>query len=314
MPDPTLSQPTAAVPSTSPGRLPTFLIIGVQKSGTTSIYNYLKAHPQIFMSPVKETNFFEREWGKEPPEVLARRKVPVNTLADYSQLFTGATDEIALGEASPNYMLHHHKSADLIQAVVPQAKLIAVLRNPVERAYSDQLMHIRDAVGTQHQSLADQVKTRGESSYVLLKGKYADSIQHFIDVFGADQVKVFLYDDLRKDAIAFMQQMYEFIGVDASFTPDTSRKAQTAQVPKNQTLNRLLKTQNPLRSAVSGLLRRLLPQAARQRLRSQVISLNSDSKKQGLNPEERALLQDYYRADILKLQDLIQRDLSAWLK
>ncbi|MEM8809414.1 MAG: sulfotransferase, partial [Cyanobacteria bacterium P01_G01_bin.38] len=114
--------------------------------------------------------------------------------------------------------------------------------------------------------------------------------------------------------IAFMQQMYAFIGVDANFTPDTSRKAQTAQVPKNQTLNRLLKTENPIRSAASGLLRALLPEAARSRLRSQVISLNSGSKKQGLSAEDRALLQDYYREDILKLQELIQRDLSAWLK
>ncbi|MEM9907106.1 MAG: sulfotransferase, partial [Cyanobacteria bacterium P01_D01_bin.44] len=294
MSDSTDRPSTSAAPASRPGRLPTFLIIGVQKSGTTSIYNYLKRHPQIFMSPVKETNFFEREWTQELPEVLARRKTPINTLADYTQLFVGATDEIALGEASPNYMFHHQRSVELIHAQIPDAKLIAVLRNPVERAYSDYLMNVRDAVGKQHRSLAEQVKTRGESSYVLLKGKYTDSIQHFIDVFGADQVQVFLYDDLRKDAIAFMQQMYEFIGVDTTFTPDTSRKAQTAQVPKNQALNRLLKTENPVRSAASGLLRVLLPAAARARLRSQVISLNSGSKKQGLSAEDRALLQDYY--------------------
>ncbi|MEO1593524.1 MAG: sulfotransferase [Cyanobacteria bacterium J06632_22] len=302
-------------PEQSVHRLPNFLIIGVQKSGTTSIYNYLKAHPQIFMSSVKETNFFERNWENESPERLARRKNGINTLADYSRLFDGVTDEQAWGEASPNYLFHHQQSVDLIRQHVPGAKLIAILRNPVERAYSDYLMSVRDAIGTSQRSLGEQVKTRGSSSFTLLKGRYYEQIKHFIDVFGTNQVQVLLYDDLRQDAGQLMQDMYAFLGVDPTFTPDTSKRAQTAQVPKNQALNRLMRTENPLRSVVSGVMRGLLPESTRQKLRSQLLSLNSQSKAAlPLSDTDRQLLIDYYRDDILKLQDLLGRDLSAWLR
>ncbi|MEQ8956354.1 MAG: sulfotransferase, partial [Coleofasciculus sp. C2-GNP5-27] len=76
-------------------KLPTFLIIGVQKAGTTSIYNYLKQHPQIYMSPVKETNFLEKNWE----ELETQRKAKIDTFEKYCQLFEGVTDEIAIGEA-----------------------------------------------------------------------------------------------------------------------------------------------------------------------------------------------------------------------
>ncbi len=309
----TPSGSSATEPSVN--RLPNFLIIGVQKSGTTSIYNYLKAHPQVFMSTVKETDFFERDWENEPPERQARKRNGVITLADYSRLFDGVTDEIAVGEASPNYLLHYKVSAERIRQQIPDAKLIAILRNPVQRAYSDYLMNVRDAIGKSHTSLGEQVKTRGESSYVLLKGRYYEQIKQFMTVFGPDQVKVFLYDDLRQDARGLMQEMYGFLGVDPTFTPDTSKRAQTGQVPKNQALNRLMRTENPLRSAVSGLLRVLFPESIRRQLRSQLLKLNSQSKAAlPLSDTDKQLLIDYYRDDVLKLQDLLGRDLSAWLK
>lgn len=296
-------------------RLPTFIIIGVQKAGTTSIYNYLKQHPQIYMSPIKETNFFERYWEQETPELQARRKSKngIMTLDDYCRLFDGVTDEIAFGEVSPNYMFHHPVSVRRIRDTVPDIKLIAVLRNPVQRAYSDYLMHLRDAIGTPR-PLGEQLKTSNDKSYVLLKGKYYESLKHFLDAFGPTRLQVFLYDDLCRNATAFMQAMYEYIGVDPNFEPDTALKMQSAKVIKNQKLNHLIRTQNPIRSAVSGFLRVLLPETLRRQLRSQIINLNSQDKSHlPLSDEERQLLQDYYREDILKLQDLIQRDLSFWL-
>ncbi|MEO1181468.1 MAG: sulfotransferase, partial [Cyanobacteria bacterium J06636_28] len=184
------------VESTTAKRTPTFLIIGVQKAGTTSIYMYLKQHPQVYMSPVKETNFFERDWAQSPADVQRRKKNGIITWDDYQQLFDGATDtHLAIGEASPNYMFHHQFAAEQIQTRLPDAKLIAILRNPVQRAFSDYLMHMRDAVGKQT-PLAEQVRSRGSTSHVLLKGKYYESLKHFMDVFGRSRVDVFFYDDL----------------------------------------------------------------------------------------------------------------------
>lgn len=291
--------------------LPTFLIIGVQKAGTTSIYNYLNQHPQIYMSPVKETNFLEKNWE----EIEDQRKARIDTFEKYCQLFTGVKDEIAIGEASPNYLFHYESSSERIKRYVPNAKLIAVLRNPVDRAYSDYLMHIRDAIGKgQRTSLSEQIKYRADKSFIILKGFYYKHLQHFYEEFDREQIQVYLYDDLSKDPVKFMQKMYRFVGVDDTFLPDVSKKAQVAQVPKNTAVNNLLRQQNPLRTIVSSGLRLILPLEVRQNIRSRLIQMNSQEKKAApLSPEDRQQLIELYREDILKLQDLIQRDLSAWL-
>src|SRR5580765_3646808 len=119
--------------------LPNFLIIGAGKSGTTALYEYLKQHPQVYMSPVKEPRFFAFEgesvnfggpWGERlNPEVMA-----FNSIASYSALFEDVEDETAIGEASPIY-LWAAKAAARIHRRVPDARLIAILRDPVERAY-----------------------------------------------------------------------------------------------------------------------------------------------------------------------------------
>ncbi|MEQ9667893.1 sulfotransferase family protein [Coleofasciculus sp. G2-EDA-02] len=291
--------------------LPTFLIIGVQKAGTTSIYNYLNQHPQIYMSPVKETNFLEKNWE----EIEDQRKAKIDTFEKYCQLFTGVKDEIAIGEASPNYLFHYESSSERIKRYVPNAKLIAVLRNPVDRAYSDYLMHIRDAIGKgKRTSLSEQIKYRADKSFVILKGFYYKHLQHFYEEFDREQIQVYLYDDLSKKPIEFMQNMYRFVGVDDTFLPDVSKKAQVAKVPKNTAVNNILRQQNPLRTIVSSGLRLILPLEVRQNLRSRLIQMNSQEKKAApLSPEDRQQLIELYREDILKLQDLIQRDLSAWL-
>ena len=297
--------------------LPNFLIFGVQKAGTTSIYDYLKQHPQVFMSPRKETDFFCRDLSipisaDEPRQTRGGRQ-RILTIEDYESLFARVGDEVAIGEASPNYLFTHERSVPGIQKYVPDAKLIAILRNPVERAYSDYLMHVRQVVGNRS-PLAEQVKESGESSHTLLKGRYCEGIKHFIEVFGREQVKIFLYDELRRDSAGLMRQIYEFIGVDPSFDADTGRKQQTAQVPKNQSINQLLQTNNPLRSLAGSILRKVMPEERRQQLRSRLIAANSTGKEGlPLSAEDRQLLEDYYRDDVRQLQDLIGYDLSGWL-
>lgn len=293
-------------------KLPTFLIIGVQKAGTTSIYGHLNQHPQVYMSPVKEVGFLERDWQRAYQEGVTPKPSRIDTLEKYHRLFEGATDEIAMGEVSPNYLFHHQESVDLVHTHLPTATLIAVLRNPTDRAYSDYLMHVRDATG-QPLSLAEQVRQKPDTSFTLRKGLYFEGIQHFMEVFGRDRIRVYLYDDLSRDTLAFMQRLYRDIGVDDQFTPDTAKRQQRTEVPKNQTLNTLIKTQNPIRSGVSSVLRVVLPQTVRQNLRSRLISLNQSQSKPVMPEADRALLQDYYRENILKLQDLIQQDLSHWL-
>ncbi|AFZ34043.1 sulfotransferase [Stanieria cyanosphaera PCC 7437] len=291
-------------------RLPNFLIIGIQKAGTTSIYNYLQEHPQIYMSPVKETNFFEKNWESLPVE--ERNKKGIITFDDYCQLFTDVQDEIAIGEASPNYLFHYQSSAPKIKQYLPNAKLIAILRNPVERAYSDYLMHIRDAIGSR--PLSEQIKYSAHKSFIIRKGFYYEPLKFYYDQFSPEQIKVFLYEDFCKQPQEIMQEMYRYLDVDDTFCPDVSKKAQVAKVPKNQTINNLLQRQNPLRTLVANSLKIIVPLETRQKLRDSLVNFNSVDKKQApLSEEDRKQLIKIYQEDILKLQDLLQKDLSMWL-
>src|SRR5215210_1748036 len=122
--------------------LPNFLVIGAGKSGTTSLYHYLRQHPDVYMSPVKEPLFFAAEGGRirfpgPDGRMISRAANPgaVTRMKDYRALFAGVSGKKAVGEASPQY-LYTPEAPLRIKHYVPEAKLIAVLRNPVERAYS----------------------------------------------------------------------------------------------------------------------------------------------------------------------------------
>lgn len=300
--------------------LPTFIIIGVQKAGTTSLYNYLTQHPQVYMSPVKEPHFLERDWDKYYAETgKSRNPKQIHTWAQYQALFDGVTDEIAIGEASVNCLFHYDWSIPQIQKYTPDVQLIALLRHPAERAHSDYLMHLRDCINPADQrSLGDHIAAAQNpdqsTSFLIRKGFYAAGIEAFQTAFGRDRVHVFLQDDLRRSATELMRSLYQTLGVDPDFQTDTTRQAQTAAVPKNQTVNALLRQQNPVRSAVAKGLKLVLPPERRQALRQRLLQLNSADKSAApLTTGDRAALIELYRADILQLQTLIQRDLSAWL-
>ncbi len=293
-------------------KLPNFLIFGVQKAGTTSVYNYLKQHPEVYLSPVKEPNFFEKDWDQLAEQGHQFNPRQIVTFEQYSNLFEAVTNEIAIGEVSPNYLFHYKTSIGQIKRYVPNAKLIAILRNPVDRAISDYLMHVREAQSKT--PLKEQIQYKANKSFVILKGKYYQAVKQYFEEFGREQVSILLYDDLRKDSQNFMQEIYQIIGVNPSFEADTSQKSQVAQMPKNEAINKLLVRKNPLRSLSATLLKPLLSEEKRQTLRSFLIGMNSKSKNEidSFN-EEKELLLDVYRDDILKLQDLIDRDLSPWL-
>ncbi|NJK48126.1 sulfotransferase [Candidatus Gracilibacteria bacterium] len=292
-------------------KLPNFLIVGVQKAGTTSIYNYLNEHPQVYMSPIKETNFLAKDWETIDPELDKKQKT--RTFEQYCLLFQNVKDEIAIGEASPNYLFHYQTSANRIQRYVPNAKLIAILRDPAERAYSDYLMHVRDCVG--YRSLSEQIKYSAHKSFMLRKGFYYEPLKHYINTFGKQQIKIYLYKDLCQSPFDFMKSIYQFIGVKDSFQANVSKKVQVAQIPKNKIVNELLSKPNFIRSSIAKIAKYILPSKSRKNLRQSLIKFNSQDKKQApLSAEDRQKLIEFYREDILRLQDLIQRDLSFWLQ
>lgn len=286
--------------------LPNFIIIGVAKAGTTSLFRYLEQHPQVFMCAMKGTNFFGYEdardwkWTDEGKPPLLRHFF-VKTLKEYEAAFAGATSELAIGEASPQYF-RCPNAARRIRDCIPDVKLVASLRNPADRAFSGFLMRTRrgEPVGDLYEELTSQ------SSHVF-EGFYHKRLKRYFDLFPRDQIKISIFEDFKKDAAGAVVDLFRFLGVDTHCVPDTSVKHNPAAVPKIRVLNRLLFHPLVIRTAKAVLPPTLQDLAKRVRQQNQ----KSPPK---FPPDLRARLLDFYREDILKLETLLDRDLSIWLE
>jgi hypothetical protein len=290
--------------------LPNFIVIGAAKAGTTALYWYLAEHPAIFMSPVKETNFFayglddngQLLWGD--PDV---HRFPVKSLAEYEALFAKAGDAVAVGEASTMY-LECPQSAARIRDLLPATRIICGLREPVDRAYSDYQMYLRNR-GRRLEPARDLVATspwaRPDSRWMQI-GKYHHQLSRYFDVFPREQIHVFLFDELKRNPLGVVQELYRFVGVDPAFVPDFTTPHNIGGMPTNMLLERVL-TNRTLKSAIepwvpavaANWLRRLRTRSMRQ-----APSLPAELKKQ---------LKGQFRDDIASTSRLIGRSLEHWL-
>ena len=284
-------------------RLPDFIIIGAGKCGTTSLQDYLNQHPQIYICPQKETFFFM----PEEPRAKHRSWGAITRFEDYSALFKDAPERSVIGEISTNYYAYP-ESAQLIYNQIPGVKILAILRDPAERAFSSYQMRVRGGIENDN---FDRVIASQNNQHIERGFYYAQLLPYF-ETFQPENIKICLYDDLCKDSVGFMQDVFRFVGVDDQFIPDMSKRGREGGLPKNKTLNNLLKKPNPLRNSVASVLKLFMPLEVRQKIRNNLLKKNI--YKARLSPENRQELIEIYRDDILKLQDLIDRDLSSWLK
>jgi hypothetical protein len=224
--------------------LPNFLIIGAAKAGTNALYHYLRQHPQVYMSPWKEPKFFAFESEADLGFRAANgRDAPVNASvildqAEYEELFDDARDdELARGEASTHY-LYVERSPARIKALIPDAKLIAVLRNPVDRAFSSYQHLVRDDLEPLDFGAAlDAEPQRIAEHYAYLyrytdMGFYSEQLDRYEKTFPENQLCVLLYDDLRSDPEGTCRRIFSFLGVDEDFVPDMSEKPVHAPAPQ----------------------------------------------------------------------------------
>ncbi|MHC5035157.1 MAG: sulfotransferase domain-containing protein, partial [Planctomycetota bacterium] len=141
------------------------------------------------------------------------------------------------------------------------------------------------------------------------RGFYCDQIQRYLSLFDRSQIRIYLFDDLKQDPQALIRDIFGFLGVDDTFVPDTSGKYNATGIPKSRTLFRLIMRPNPIKSAIKP----LLPERLRKRVKTFVTANPWSLRRPPLPAEVRRELVQGYRADILRLQNLLGRDLSAWL-
>lgn len=292
--------------------MPNFLIIGAAKGGTTALHTYLQQHPQIYMTPTKETNFFAFEGEKIDFQGVgdgALKDFSITDISNYQEQFAGVTEEIAIGEACPSY-LYYPQAAKRIKTYIPDVRLIVILRHPVERAYANFLHTIRDDRETHTDfalALQDEEKRIAANWewfwHYIQVGFYGQQLQYYYKNFAPSQIKVYLYEDLKENATALLQDIFSWLEVDPNFVPDMAVRPNKSGMPKNQLLHQILTKPNPLKT----FLKPLFPAQLRQKIQHR--NLNTPP----ISQEVKQYLLSLYYTDILRCQDLIQRDLSPWL-
>ncbi|MEM9212850.1 MAG: sulfotransferase [Cyanobacteria bacterium P01_F01_bin.150] len=320
---------------------PNFIIIGAAKGGTTALHNYLGQHPDIFVTRKKEPKFFtfygdgvqnasisDPRFDEEGRRRYEYTKAgSICDLDSYHALFDEANGAKAIGESSPMY-LYCPNSAQRIQTYDPTLKLIAILRNPVDRAFSHYMQYSIQVQGDEYLPTFEKAIAAepidnpsiwyGLRHYVRL-GFYHAQLKRYFDRFDSRQIQVHLYEDFKQNPQQLFGDIFRFLNVNDEFKVNTSTAYNVGSAPKNQFIHRSLGWINTMANTDNQAIKTLkssIPQplyrgisATIQRVKKQ----NITEKPTSCGVETRQQLLDIYGDDIRALQDLIGRDLSHWL-
>jgi hypothetical protein len=276
--------------------LPNFLVIGAAKSGTTSLHHYLREHPQIYLPRIKEINYFA--YTSDRPR---GRQYWATTLDEYAAHFRDASGHKAVGEVTPAYM-NSPVAAGNIARELPGVRLVAILRDPADRAYSRYLMNQRAG---QNLPPFDQIIPQRDHP-MIREGMYYDRLQPYFERFPRERIKILQYEDLQQRFAPMFRELLAFLEVDTSYLPDGSiRHAQGVRF-RSKALQSL-KSSRLMRFH----LKPLIPAALLNRLvKAKARTAVAPPK---LTVEQRSRLIETYRDDIERLQELIGMDLAGWM-
>jgi hypothetical protein len=296
--------------------LPNFLIVGAAKSGTTSIHSYLNQHPEIYMSPLKETEFFINISNKlvvEGPNTEIALSKGVHSFDEYHKLFEDVKNEIAIGETTPGY-LYHPWVAGTIHEYIPDCKIIVILRNPVDRAFSHfkmlQRMGIESDISFIEAIRLEEKRVSenwGIGFHYTRRGFYYTQLKRYFDIFDKDQIQVFLFDDLKNKESQLFINLFDFLGVDNSFVPNTSIKLNTSDEKK------MGLDGSPGRKSAKQVVRQVLEKINLVEKKTKNLEKNL-AKNNSLTKDEREYVLPIFKQEISLLENLIHKDLSFWLK
>ena len=297
---------------TDGARDPGFFIVGAAKCATTSMYRYLRAHPQIFMPDRVEMSYFGSD-------LLVPNRIP--GLDAYRAHFVGAGADQVVGEKSVNYLFSERAAVEL-RDFNPAAKAIIMLRNPADMVFSlhkqflysanEDIVDLNQALEAEVDRSEGRRIPAGAHNPSLLRYRavatFTPQVRRYLDEFGPDRVHVVLFDDLIVDPDGVYRCVLEFLSVDPDHEVDFAVHNPAKRVP-NIGVRKLMKTHQGL----SRVLHRVLPQSVLDGARDGLAKLQQQPAKE-LDPDTRARLVSEFEPDISSLADLLGRDLSAWMR
>jgi|Deesub1362A_J573_1020465.scaffolds.fasta_scaffold00073_56 hypothetical protein len=297
-------------------KLPDFLIVGAARSGTSSLYYYLKQHPKIFMPEIKEPNFFS--YREVPP--FKKVECPIiREFNEYIELFEPAKEDQIIGEASVSYLRFYNKTIENIKNYIPEPqnlKIIIILRNPIDRVFSSycyKRYKCKESLDLEEAIKPEVIKERiadnwGPDFDYIEWGFVSQGVRAYLNHF--QHVRIYLYENLIADPSGLVKDIFRFLEVDDSFTPDVSKKHNPSGIPRIEALQKFLKKPNFLSSIFPFI--KLIPVEKRAEIVEKIMRRNS--KKLQMKEDTREHLKELFKEEILSLQELIGKDLSGWLK
>jgi hypothetical protein len=288
---------------------PNFLIVGAQKAATTSLYFYLKDIPGVYLSKLKEPNYFA------PHAIQGKISDAIKDKKEYLRLFENASEYVAIGEASPSY-LWDPDSPKLIHQTVPHARIIMILRDPIERAYSNYLMIMKYGANVKKSSFYDElmrdyesrVKLHGRSQLYVEFGMYYEQVKRYFDIFGREQVKVIIFEEFVQHPVQTVNEVLAFLGVNHTVRAITEQY-NAYSVPRGPlalwifAFFRWLRARNIKFYKILALLPDSLVESAPEKI------LFKRTQKPKIDPKAVTFLREIYYDDVLKLQLLLGRSL-----
>lgn len=272
---------------------PTFLICGAQKAGTTALHSLMDQHPNVLMSNPKETHYFSYKYHKGS-EYLE------SAFNDYS-------DEYAVGEASPSTMISEEAPAR-IKKEIPDAKLIFVLRNPIERALSHYYFFIYNDFKSTKTPFNELIKGSSEFREAILRhGFYDKQIKKFDTFFSSENMKIIIYEDFKKDGKETVEDLFDFVGVSPNYDTVIERHNTTQYTRSPEIYFYMKQIWRPIRA----LGKRLFPNLT-DLVSGTAKNVVTTNERPPMSPEARAYLRDVYKETIDWTRERTGRPLTHW--
>lgn len=302
-------------------KLPDFLIVGAAKSGTTSLHYYLDQHKDIFMPRKKELVFFSfMDISSHIVERYKEKPYAALTLDEYASHFSRAAKNQVIGEACPYYLYKYRDTIKNIRIIYGerhrQLKIIIVLRNPAERAWSHFIMmYKRDRIEPMdfHEAIEAKIVNQRlqDNPFEIGRdyiggGMYYEQVKAFVDEFPA--VRVFLYEELSENILKVVKDIFSFLSVDTSFTPDVGTRFNVSGEVRSRLLHTIVEGQYPLKSIFKSLVPHQMRKMIKYKLQEK--NVRRQEMPSGIKKE---LTMKYFKDDILKLEALLKKNLSMWL-
>jgi hypothetical protein len=301
---------------------PNFLIVGAAKSGSTSLYQYLNQHPEVFMPVNKEPNYFVADYQKDMSKDCPSYKIDMKRMVfeqdNYYNLFNQVNkNHKAIGEASVTYLFKPIEAILKIKRELGDPKILIILRNPIKRAFSHysyacelglEKLSFDEAISVENKRL----KKKWSSTFAYInQGMFYNQVKAYKEAFS--NVHVLVLDDFLNNEQLELEKIYNYLGIDSTFKNFFGENFNASGVPKVKLIHKYLVQDNFLKKSLKSFFKNFISEENLRKIARKARVLNQ-GKKMIATDEENQKLKVIYTKDIECLSKLLKKDLTFWLK